>query len=346
MLTIMRSCDDFLRDCFDEPDAADANRRGLELYQQGDLPGAAEEFRRATECDPGSAEAWNNAGVVRMQLGDPSGAIADYRRALEIAPGYADARNNLARALDLTGDPSAAHEYDRAMECAEGDFRAVVLHNRAMMYRAAGARAEALRDFDEALAIAPDQLVTLLARGETRKGVGDLDGAMADFDRALSLADHGASAEVLHRRGGVRVLRGDFAGAVVDYDRALAIDPGLLVAYISRGHAYYHLRSPGRALVDYRQALRMAPEAAAREIARFCVEELARDPENVLKNCDQHLRIDPKDAVALGRRGVALNLLGRDAGTDLLRFATMVPDLVHDLVRVLEIAARLRDAAR
>src|SRR5262249_38211220 len=136
-----------------------------------------------------------------------------------------------------------------------------------------------------------------------------------------------------------------FAGAVDDYDRALAIDPAFLVAYISRGHAYYHLRSP-RAVVDYRRALRMAPEAAAREIARFCLEDVTRDPENVLKNCDRHLRTSPKDAVACARRGIALNLLGRDAGSDLLRFASMVPDLVDDLVRVLEIAARLRDAAR
>jgi tetratricopeptide (TPR) repeat protein len=343
------ACDDILMDLgleTPEFDAPSSNREGLALYGRGDFLGAVEQFEKATEVDPNFAEAWNNAGVVRQRLGNLQGAIADFSRAIEVNPSYADAHNNLARALHLRGDPlAAAAQYDRALGFAEGSFRAVILHNRGMLSRETGPLAEVIRDFDRALAIAPDQVVTLLARGNARKEAGDLDGALADFEDALKLAGPADSAEILHRRGGVRVLLKDFAGAVDDYDRAPAIDPHFLTAYISRGHARYHLRDP-RSVVDYRRALRMNPESAAREIARFCFEDIRRDPEAVLKNCDQHLRLEPRDAIARARRGIALVILGREATEDLMLFAALVPDLAEDVHRIVEIAKDLRSGAR
>lgn len=341
------SCDEFLTDETPGLGASDApvlNRGGLDLYRQGDLLGASEAFREAAQADPTLAEAWNNAGVVRQRLGDLAGAVADFERAIAAKADYAEAHNNLGRARHEMGDSSAAAEFDRALECATGRFRAVVLHNRGMLRHQVGDLPRAIEDFGAALEIAPDRLATLLGRGAARKEASDLDGALADFESALDTAQGAERAAALHGRGGVRVLRKDFAGAVADYDQALQIDPRLLAATISRGHARYHLRDP-RALVDYRSALRMDPEGAVREFARFCLDDVIRDPEAVLKNCDQHLRIDGRDAVARVRRGLALSILGSDATQDLTHFVALAPDLVEDLNRLVEVAKELRLAA-
>jgi tetratricopeptide (TPR) repeat protein len=347
MPTARFSCEEFLAESHPGHSAADAPAllaAGLDLYREGDLPGASETFRAAAEADPSLAEAWNNAGIVRGQLGDAAGSAADFAQAIAARPGYAEARNNLARALQAMDDPSALAEFDQALGYAVGDFRAVVLQNRAMLRQELGDLTGAVADLTAALEIVSDRVATLLGRGSARKDAGDLDGALDDFEAALALAHGAERAAALHGRGGVRTLRKDFEGAVADYDLALRIDPRYLAAMISRGHARYHLRDP-RALDDYRRAQALDPEGTLRELARFCLDDVARDPEGVLKNCDQHLRINPQDVVARARRGLALAILGRDPIRDLMQFSVLAPDLVESLNQLLELARRMNRRA-
>ncbi len=60
--------------------------------------------------NPGNAGAWNNLGLVLAGQGDLGGAAEDYRRALALAPAYADAHANLGVALAATGNPGEAAE--------------------------------------------------------------------------------------------------------------------------------------------------------------------------------------------------------------------------------------------
>lgn len=57
---------------------------------------------------------------------------------------------------------------------------------------------------------------------------GDLDPAIADYDRALAL--DGGLALALHNRGMARWKKHDRAGAAADFDAALAADPTLDIA--------------------------------------------------------------------------------------------------------------------
>jgi hypothetical protein len=57
---------------------------------------------------------------------------------------------------------------------------------------------------------------------------GNLDAAVADYDRALAL--DGRLALALHNRGMVRWKKNDRAGAAADFDAALAADPTLDIA--------------------------------------------------------------------------------------------------------------------
>jgi len=88
--------------------------------------------------------------------------------------------------------------------------------------RAAGRYEEALSCYDQALAHRPEHPQTLAHRGETRRLAGHLDAALADFDRALALAE---SAWALAHRGAVHRMRGDYRLAMADVSRALELRP-------------------------------------------------------------------------------------------------------------------------
>jgi tetratricopeptide (TPR) repeat protein len=321
-------------------DAAFFNCRGIERFCAGDHEGALGDFCLAIRHDPGCAEAWNNSGLVRQLLGRLAQAIADLTQALALKPNYADALSNRGRAYQAQGDLAAARaDFDRALDCAPGRCAAPVLHNRGALRQASGDLEGALADFDRALEVDPEHAATYVLRGTARKEAGDLEGALADFDRALERVPSVEAASIWHHRGGVRVLQQDFVGAIGDYDRALALAPEFFLAYVSRGHARYHRRDP-RAVADYRIAFRLDPEGTAGEVFRLLVEQARQAPAEVLANCDQHLRISARDALAYGRRGLTLLLLGREseAAPDLARFGEMASDLRGLFKRLLELA--------
>ena len=89
--------------------------------------------------------------------------------------------------------------------------------------------------------------------------MGDLAGALADFDRALELAPR--YTEAYSNRGTARHARGDDAGSVADFEQALEIDPRHAEAYNNRGAARHALGDPRTALADFD----LASEAAPRE---------------------------------------------------------------------------------
>jgi hypothetical protein len=81
----------------------------------------------------------------------------------------------------------------------------------------------ALAAFDRAVARAPGSSLAYLNRSMVYQRKGDLDRARADLDRAVRLAPN--SARAYYRRSLLRRQQGDGAGADSDAKRALALDP-------------------------------------------------------------------------------------------------------------------------
>ena len=80
-----------------------------------------------------------------------------------------------------------------------------------------------------------------LKRGADRYLKGDLEGALAAYDRALTVEPN--AADIYVKRGNVRHAKGDLNGALADFDQALTLDPAVVrndrnvaEAYSRRGY--------------------------------------------------------------------------------------------------------------
>ena len=254
--------------------------------QQGDIRGAMEDVNEALLRDSRHAGAYALRGSIRMTAGDRAGAIADMSHAIELAPD------------------------------AEGVE--VVLTNRARMHWLDGHTAEATRDVDRALYLAPVYPPGLHMRANLKAEKGDLDGARLDLDRAIGLSPKMMSAyntramvhllagrlpealadwktvmwsmprdaEAVAGHGIARGLLGETAPAMEDLIRARLMDP-LSVYPGDRGAA----SSPAHRLEQYRE---MNPFDGRAVLMGAMIRALNGDPERAAQELDRALQVDPK----------------------------------------------------
>ncbi|MDI1461281.1 tetratricopeptide repeat protein [Catellatospora sp. KI3] len=146
-----------------DPDWLDAyvNRAGV-LVAMGDHAAARADVDAGLALDPGHAHLHCLLGELAAAAGDAAGAAAGYRRALELDPALPAAWAGLAVLAFEAGDAAAAAEHlDAAL--AQGDDPAL-LYNRATALLALGRPADALRDLEQALRLAPDDPDVLAER--------------------------------------------------------------------------------------------------------------------------------------------------------------------------------------
>ena len=112
---------------------------------------AAEAFRKATETDPGSAEAWAWLGEAKQHLGQEAGP--DLERAVSL-----DGRSLIVRAL------------------------------RGLYWKRQGNDRAALAEYQAAAEAEPDNPTWIVSVAETYAGLGDLVSALASYQRATQIA--------------------------------------------------------------------------------------------------------------------------------------------------------------
>lgn len=172
---------------------------GMALYERGDLPAAAAEYRRALALQPEYPKAHANLGAALLGMGEAAAGIAEYRTALAQRPDFEDARFCLAEALAGTGqtEPAIA-EYRSALALAPNDGPAHLGLARALAQQG---------DLDAGLAEAraasrcdPASAAPHLEMGKMLAQEGRLREADAELQRVLELEPNaGAAREILRR---------------------------------------------------------------------------------------------------------------------------------------------------
>lgn len=93
--------------------------------------------------------------------------------------------------------------------------------------------------------------------GNAYRDAGDLNAAMACYDRALSLEPNDARA--LHNRGHLLFGAGHLEAALADLERSIRLEPGLAIAYSNRALILVRLKRLPEALDDIRRAAALEP---------------------------------------------------------------------------------------
>ena len=99
-----------------------------------------------------------------------------------------------------------------------------------------------------------------IADGISRAWTGDLDGAIAAFDRAIASAPHSASAYL--NRGMAYQRQGDLTHAIADFDQAVRNDPAAARGYFNRSVALRQQGNERRARRDEQRAIELDPAYA------------------------------------------------------------------------------------
>jgi len=121
-------------------------------HKLGDYGSAVASYKKAIECNPLVASAYNGLGFVMLTAGHYDEAIKYFEQAIKIDPAYAQAHNYIGRAYYLNGD------YDSA-----------------------------LRAFKDAIAIKPDYVAAIVNLANLYKDQAEIFAAIKAYRHALGL---------------------------------------------------------------------------------------------------------------------------------------------------------------
>lgn len=217
-----------------QPQMAGAwNNLGIILQEALKLDESRSSLERALALEPGDPQTINNLANTLKRLGLATEAEKRWLQALELRPDYAEAYSNLANLYNDQG------EYDRAESLAQRAIElsprlADAYINLAGIQTARHRPAEALRVLDALLAFAPTQARAMAAKALTLKDLDRLEEAMDWANRALVAAPD--APESHNAIGQVFQAMGQLEPALAAYDRAAARPgPAQMDAIANRG---------------------------------------------------------------------------------------------------------------
>jgi type IV pilus biogenesis/stability protein PilW len=163
-------------------------RLGRIQYEQGKTLLAIESLEKALSINPKFAEAHNYLGIIYLQASEPGKAAREFKKAVRIDPYFTDAHNHLGLAY------RELKKYDRALE----QFRIALndrnynapekVHlNMGHLFLARGMYADAIRSFEQAVAINPSYLRGMLGLGTAYQRSGRADLAEKELRKVVRL---------------------------------------------------------------------------------------------------------------------------------------------------------------
>ncbi|HEX8474230.1 MAG TPA: tetratricopeptide repeat protein [Pyrinomonadaceae bacterium] len=232
-----------------------------------DVEGAIQDFSAAISLNPKRVGSYNGRATARMYAKDEDGALADYGYVIEQyeqqaqerkkegkpatkAPVF-DMRSPTIVTPETTAQGQASGQKKEKISTHEvvvkhinpGSLESVEQIENTMNVAAAyGGRARilgkrgqwdaALKDYNKAIEINPDEFVMYFNRGYGWREQGDLKAALADFNKAIEIQPQSAFNYL--ERGLTLLLMGRDADAQKDFDQLLKLNPSMQTALEKR----------------------------------------------------------------------------------------------------------------
>ena len=302
------------------PDAATLKNYGFFLQKAGRSAEAADALRRAAEKDPKDATAWLSAGEIYAKNQRYDDAIAALTKA--VGP-------DVSPPLDAVG------QYDAYFALGEANA-------------AKGGTAEAIKDFDTAAGLQPQNAVPVYNKGVLQEQAGLKSDAEASYRSALQkdpgsvqiqaalgliLADEGKAAEsatflaqaapkltqdakaapIYARLGDDYAEQNNYVAADQARRQALALNPDDVDVRLALAESAMARRQYVAALVQYDAAARLRPTDPAIQDSRGVAYKNLKQYPRALRAFQQAAALDPSNAQIQNNIGVLYELLGNKA---------------------------------
>jgi len=137
------------------------------------------------------------------------------------------------------------------------------LVNRGIQKAKKGDLDGAIADFDRAIELNPKDDAPYYNRAQAKRLKKDAAGTIADYTRAIELGSQNPAA--FNNRGNARAENNDWDGAIADYTRAIELKPDYARAYYNRAVAKKANGDAAGAAADFKHAQELDPELVSKE---------------------------------------------------------------------------------
>ncbi|MEW6356910.1 MAG: FlgO family outer membrane protein [Planctomycetota bacterium] len=161
---------------------------------------------------------------------------------------------------------------------------------------------ERIRWFSRALDASPDCVLAYVGRAQVYGDTGQLDQAIADCDRAISI--DASYAPAYHLRGLLHRQNRDNEKAIREFASAIDADPYCAPAYMDRADVYFKEQQFAKALADYSRVIDLNPGSDTAYEARGKVYFKQGDFRRAIEDFDRTIELDPCNAKTYCSRGM------------------------------------------
>jgi len=158
----------------------------------------------------------------------------------------------------------------------------------------------------------PEWDICYIYRGIAKIELGDYEGAIEDYDKAIEL--NGEMKTSYFNRGIVKGKLGDYEGEIEDYNKAIELDGEDADAYYNRGIAKKNLKDYEGAIEDYDKAIELNDEFTKAYLNRGNAKYDLGDSQGAIDDYNKAIELDSEDAKAYYNRGIAKGELGDEQG--------------------------------
>ncbi|QDT17960.1 tetratricopeptide repeat protein [Alienimonas californiensis] len=194
--------------------------------------------------------------LAKRYLKQYDAAVEDFTAALEALPNHLASAAERANTMQIGGTPEQAREAFDQMVAAFPE-NPLVYNNRGMYLLTQQDLEGAVADFTRALDRNPNYHYALTNRGKAALDQGDTTAAIADFNRSLQVNPNQPG--VYGFRGNAKLFAGDLSGAVADQQTAVQQAPTNPVAHSDLGFVLFFSGDYAEALEQFDAALRLNP---------------------------------------------------------------------------------------
>jgi tetratricopeptide (TPR) repeat protein len=293
-----------------DPDAVQAYIALARVQSAGGQLDAA----RATLADaqsrlPASPALHKALGKVAMSQGRYNDGFDSFQKALGLDAGDVDAKFLLGTALVRQRQFDKALEIFDAVAKVDRDFPGLALE-RGILFQESGHTEEALREYESALAKAPNDPDLML-----KVGCGKADaGAGAEAEKLLRkvLEQRQTSAETYFCLGRAQMAKHDLGDAIKSFERAIQIDPNQAEYYMYVGWASNDAGALAKASVALKKALELDQGLADAYWQRGVLRVRQTRPKDAIDDLMKALELRPSRYEAHADLALAYYDLGKE----------------------------------